>query len=241
MTTLADQAATPARDLLAAAECSPACLLASDRGACTCRCGGQYHAALLDAQVPRAAGWWDAIPGGFRPDQRDGQAPLLATPADYRAHWHGDFYAPPAFAYVRPQPGGKWAVHQTGVCAWAEIKLILQEGFFDGLVLAHRCDAASTGQDPNVYGFRTWQEAQAAAHVLIAIDWYRTDHVLPVLQELDRVLRQVPHPRLTATLTRAAEHEHQLDLHDGASRHPLTGPLMRSLYPPPASRTLTAA
>jgi hypothetical protein len=38
-------------DLLAAGLCSAACLLACEDGECACRCGGEFHGALTDAEV----------------------------------------------------------------------------------------------------------------------------------------------------------------------------------------------
>ena len=229
----------PAAELLGAGECSAACLLAHPSAPCTCRCGGIYHAALLDAGVPRATGWWDAIPGGFKPQQWHRDYPVLATAADFRAHWRGPMMSAGS-AYVRPASGGKWAVHAFAITAWHDGKLILQEGLFEGLVLAHRCAAASTGQDPSIYGFRTWQEAQAAARLLRAIDWMWTDDVLPCLRELDRALRSVPHPRLAGTFARAEEYERRCGIHDAMWDDPLTGPFLKALNPYRTGRALPA-
>jgi len=40
-----------AADLLALKRCSAPCLVADEDGECTCRCGGEYHGALTDADV----------------------------------------------------------------------------------------------------------------------------------------------------------------------------------------------
>ncbi len=48
-TTLTVTTVTTARDLLDAAGCTAGCLLAtSTPRACTCRCAGRHHGALLD-------------------------------------------------------------------------------------------------------------------------------------------------------------------------------------------------
>jgi hypothetical protein len=130
---------------------------------------------------------------------------------------------------VRPQLDGKWAAHEIGATAWHESKVWVQEGFFEGLVLTGRCVAGSTGQDPSAYGFRTWQEAQAAAQLLIAIDWMWTDDIVPCLRELDRALRLVPHPVLAGTYARIEEYDRRERLWSATWDDPLTGPLVRAI------------
>lgn len=50
-------ASLPVRDLLDSGGCSPACLLAREpNGVCTCRCGGRFHAALVEAVTPESSG-----------------------------------------------------------------------------------------------------------------------------------------------------------------------------------------
>lgn len=209
-----------AADLIADGECTPACLLAHPSAPCTCRCGSRYHAALLDAEVSEAPGWWNAIPGGHR------EYPVLNNAAAFRAKWSGDLTG--VFAYVRPQ-GAKWAVHEFGATIWQDGKRILQEGLYEGLVLARRCDGGSTGQDPSAYGFRTCREAHAAAHLLVAIDWMHTEEVLPCLRELDRALQPVPHLRLARTLRYAEEYERREELIGAMWDDPLIRPLSMAI------------
>lgn len=58
-------ASLPAADLVAQGLCSGLCLVARDddrNGKCQCRCRGEFHGALADAQVEtdRPARWWEA-------------------------------------------------------------------------------------------------------------------------------------------------------------------------------------
>jgi hypothetical protein len=133
------------------------------------------------------------------------------------------------FAYVRPQAGGKWAAHEFGATIWQDGKRALQEGLFEGLVLARRCDGGSPGQDPSAYGFRTCQEAQAAADLLVAIDWMHTEQVLPCLRELDRALQSVPRPQLTGTFRYAEEYERREELSAAMWDDPVIRPLSMAI------------
>jgi hypothetical protein len=46
----------PAAELLAAGECTPACLLAREPDGCACRCGGTWHGAVSGVAVSPNAG-----------------------------------------------------------------------------------------------------------------------------------------------------------------------------------------
>lgn len=225
-------AATLAGDLLAEGRCTPACLLAREPDGCACRCAGEFHGALTDAEVIPGTGWWDAIPGGFKPERnpwhvRDGDGPVLETAADFRARWRG--YATGPFAYVCPQFNGKWAVHELGCVEVRDCKDLLQSGLFEALLLARRCDAASPGQDPSAYGFRSWQEAQAVARLLTAIDWLWTDDLLPCLRELDRCLHFAPRPRLACAIAWAEEWESSAEEWGSVRDDPLVGPFLDTI------------
>lgn len=162
----------PVRELLSAGDCAAACLLAIAEEPCTCRCGGQYHGALLDAPIHAGEpGWW---------------APLALSAPRTGATFQ-----------AREEIGGVWAaVASTAAAAspppdLSAAALEAQQGFTEALVRAARCDNASFTNDDSgwpddgewvtglsrwgvAYGFRTRQEAWAAAVVFAELLHGRT-------------------------------------------------------------------
>jgi hypothetical protein len=189
-----------ASDLLDSGQCSPQCLLARElEGTCTCRCSGEFHAALVNAEVPALPPWWDhlyawsdddkphpARRGRFAPGVDDRTCPVLCSPAVFRDAWNGA-WSQGAFAYVRPWRGG-WAVHCENVqlAPLDATGVTVQAALLGGLLGMARCAAISPGSYASVYGVRDRAEAQAIGHLLHQIAWetYHLD-VLPALRAID--------------------------------------------------------
>lgn len=187
---------------------------------------GAGHAPSSPSSRKAVNCWWSALPR-FSPQwwqPRDSDGFVVRTPTDFQERWRGALSGP--FAYIRPQAGGKWAAHEIGATMWHQEKDVLHEGFIEGLMLAGRCDAGSPGgQDASIYGFRGWQEAQAAARVMVAIDWTWGDDVLPCLMALATAIGRQPSPRLTAAIN-ALERDREWGLlHDD----PWVGQFLRAI------------
>jgi hypothetical protein len=56
--TIATRQSVRAADLLALERCSAPCLLAAEGGPCACRCEGEFHGALTDADVTIDSAEW---------------------------------------------------------------------------------------------------------------------------------------------------------------------------------------
>jgi hypothetical protein len=215
---------TLAIDLLSAGRCTPNCLLAREANGCECRCGGEFHGALIEVDVPLARQWW--APMRFKPDRRSDDVPVIENAKEFREHkipW-GETQV-----YVRPQAGGRWAVHAFEVAGGKDGTWDGgQEGFLEGLLLAGRCTSVSPGtRYASAYGFRSWEEAQAAGEALFQMDLRAYEYgVLACLQQLDRHLRPVPHPRLSAALAHVENYERDAAVRRAAQDDPLTGAFM---------------
>jgi hypothetical protein len=153
--------AIPVRDLLAGGDCTAACLLAVAEEPCTCRCGSQFHSALVEVPVHAGEpGWWVLL--GL-------SAPRTGVTFQ-----------------VREEIGGVWAAVASTATKTSPppdlsaAALHAQHDFTDALVRAARCDNASFTTDDSgwpedgewasglsrwgvAYGFRARQEAWAAA------------------------------------------------------------------------------
>jgi hypothetical protein len=73
-----------AADLLALERCTAPCLLAAEDGECACRCGGEFHGALTEADVTIGPAGWPAPaalrPEGYVPDDAVPRRELRALP-----------------------------------------------------------------------------------------------------------------------------------------------------------------
>ena len=77
--TVAVRQSVHAADLLTLERCTALCLLAREDGECICRCGGEFHGALIDAEVTLDPAEWLAKAALASPKLRDGPAAYPVT------------------------------------------------------------------------------------------------------------------------------------------------------------------
>ena len=107
MSTLAPGGTRPAvdvADLLGAGECSPQCLLALEPGgACVCRCGGEFHGALITAEVRPVAEPQPRMRGVRR------CRPAVWDDGEADDGWPGDAWWRPEWRRLCGGQGDAWA------------------------------------------------------------------------------------------------------------------------------------
>lgn len=181
------ETALPVADLLAQGTCSPMCLLAQEPGnlPCTCRCRGEYHAALADATVPGPSitRWWEKsgmagwqsfteMPGGMTPSPNTFAGMFIIPVARNESqdhHLYRKFIEAKRDAfYIRsfPGPGGGWEVLRDAYTIgdsepWGDRESRLMNRLAENLLLQRRISQASPFPTSHgvLSGFKNLEEA----------------------------------------------------------------------------------
>jgi hypothetical protein len=82
--TVAVRQSVRAADLLALEQCTAPCLLAREDGECICRCGGEFHGALTEAEVTLDPAQWHTK-AVLRTPRRDPEAISIVARHQLRA------------------------------------------------------------------------------------------------------------------------------------------------------------